>query len=139
MTDLGQNRSAAFTHVCMDCGALGVAGGYHDHGGGNVGETVALAKLPELVDAFQRLESECDEHRAEAARLRARVRQQWRCCAKDTGDGTYDEGAWRSSFEAASADLKVMLDAEPPYDENWIETRWVSEPQRVTAEGCNAT
>lgn len=35
-----------FTHVCLDCGALGFAGGYHDHGGGEAGDTAALVDLP---------------------------------------------------------------------------------------------
>lgn len=58
-----------FTHVCMDCGALGYAGSYHDHGNGNAGDTIALADLPELVRDMQRFESETYELQAEVKRL----------------------------------------------------------------------
>lgn len=61
MTEL-VNRGAP-THVCVDCGALGYAGGYHDHGGGNAGETIALKDLPGAIRALQAFESEVYELR----------------------------------------------------------------------------
>lgn len=68
-----------FTHVCMDCGALGVAGGYHDHGGGNAGDTIALKDLPSAIRDFQRCEVECDALGEEIEHLRKGLRQivQW--------------------------------------------------------------
>lgn len=60
-----------YTHVCLDCGALGVAGGYHDHGGGNAGETIALSALPSVICSFQRIEQEKFEAEEERDDLRA--------------------------------------------------------------------
>lgn len=66
------DRSARgkFTHVCLDCGALGTAGGYHDHGYENAGDTIPLSALPAVLRSFQSIETERDELRAEAERLR---------------------------------------------------------------------
>jgi hypothetical protein len=61
--------TSRFTHVCIDCGALGVAGGYHDHGDGNAGDTMPLASLPVVLRSFQKIENERDELRAEVERL----------------------------------------------------------------------
>jgi hypothetical protein len=33
------------THICMDCGAVGWAGGYHDHGNGNAGDTARIDQI----------------------------------------------------------------------------------------------
>jgi hypothetical protein len=59
----------------MDCGALGYAGGYHDHGNGNAGDTMPLSILPTAIRSFQRIENERDELQAEVDRLRAGI--QW--------------------------------------------------------------
>jgi hypothetical protein len=56
-----QEAKSRFTHVCLACGALGVAGGYHDHGNGNAGDTIPLSSLPKLIRAFQAIENERDE------------------------------------------------------------------------------
>lgn len=62
--------SGKFTHVCIDCGALGVAGGYHDHGGDSAGDTIPLSSLPTVIRSFQAIEDERDELRVEIGRLR---------------------------------------------------------------------
>jgi hypothetical protein len=61
-------RQRPYTHVCLDCGALGVAGGYHDHGGGAAGDTIALKDLPNAIRAFQEFETEVYELREELGR-----------------------------------------------------------------------
>lgn len=61
------------THVCLDCGALGYVGGYHDHGNGNAGDTVALRDLPSMLEAFQRDENIRYELEDEVVALRARL------------------------------------------------------------------
>jgi hypothetical protein len=47
------------THLCLDCGAVGYAGGYHDHGDGNAGDTASiddvLKQLERGGDALDRL------------------------------------------------------------------------------------
>jgi hypothetical protein len=59
------------THVCLDCGALGTAGGYHDHGNQTAGDTIPLSALPAVLRSFQAIEDERDEFRAENERLKA--------------------------------------------------------------------
>lgn len=40
--DTRESREAQPTHLCLDCGAVGYAGGYHDHGGGEAGDTASI-------------------------------------------------------------------------------------------------
>jgi hypothetical protein len=63
------------THVCLDCGALGCAGGYHDHGDGNAGETIALTALPHMMGALHDVEMERDEFEAWNRRLVSVLRE----------------------------------------------------------------
>lgn len=45
------------THICLDCGALGF-GGYHDHGGGEAGDTCSIEELrTAYLDVVRQLES----------------------------------------------------------------------------------
>lgn len=66
-----QSARGKFTHVCLDCGALGTAGGYHDHGYENAGDTIPLSALPAVLRSFQAIENERDELRAEVEALKA--------------------------------------------------------------------
>jgi hypothetical protein len=56
------------THICLDCGAVGHAGGYHDHGGGNAGDTASIAEVLQqlqrggaALDALARVREVLDE------------------------------------------------------------------------------
>lgn len=57
--------------------------------------------------------------------------QQWRACARDTGDGSADVSEWQVCREDAENELDGLRGSEPPYDEFYIETRWCSEPVRL--------
>jgi hypothetical protein len=56
------------THICLDCGAVGYAGGYHDHGGGNAGDTASIAAVLEQLLEVERLRTALLEIHEIAAR-----------------------------------------------------------------------
>lgn len=49
------------THICLSCGAVGHAGGYHDHGNGDAGDTCTIAELLRIVEEAGRVKDERDE------------------------------------------------------------------------------
>jgi hypothetical protein len=55
---------------------------------------------------------------------------QYRACGQDHGDRP-DYGMWWETREEAEADAAVLNQADPPYEEVWVECRTVSEPERV--------
>jgi hypothetical protein len=56
---------------------------------------------------------------------------EWRAVARDTGDMTVDyEGPFDTRQEAEMI-LPLLMDAEPTYDEGWIERRPKVEWERV--------
>jgi hypothetical protein len=64
-----EGRSGQPTHICLDCGAVGYAGGYHDHGDGNAGDTAAikdvLAQLRRggrAIDTLEQALADLDQH-----------------------------------------------------------------------------
>jgi hypothetical protein len=53
------------------------------------------------------------------------IRVEYRACASD-GDEPSDSGATCCTPVEAQASLKSLVDAEPPYEHGWIESRTVS-------------
>jgi hypothetical protein len=84
MADQPLSRLSKPTHVCVDCGELGYAGGYHDHGDGNAGETIALSALPLVIQSFQRIENERDDLRVEVERLTSWIDTEGRDCPSNS-------------------------------------------------------
>lgn len=76
------------THVCMDCGELGHAGGYHDHGNGDAGDTFPLSRLPAAIERFRGIEDERDELLEVADRYREALGTIGTDCENYTGDTT---------------------------------------------------
>lgn len=48
---------------------------------------------------------------------------EWRACVRDTDDLTFDYEGPFATREEAEGILPGLMDAEPPYDEGWIERR----------------
>lgn len=61
----------SFTHVCVDCGALGQTGAYHDHGNNEAGDTIPLTALPGVIRSFQLVEGHRDQLLDELSEARA--------------------------------------------------------------------
>lgn len=60
------------------------------------------------------------------------AQQQWRACAKDFRDMSIDASEWLTALGDAEVSLDGLRDSEPPYDQFWIETRWVTSPVSVS-------
>lgn len=57
---------------------------------------------------------------------------EWRASGADQGGREPNIGNWRSTLELAKADEgRIATFAYPPYDDTWIDTRWVSQPVKV--------
>ena len=61
------------THLCLDCGAVGHAGGYHDHGGGEAGDTCSIEQVLTALRSAGEVADERDEALAERDRLQREV------------------------------------------------------------------
>lgn len=70
---------------------------------------------------------------ATAERDRLKGTQRWRAVGGDSG-GTPDCEPWRNEESVAVADASEMRAmTKPPYEDVWIETCWMSEPERCVA------
>jgi hypothetical protein len=65
-----EGREGKPTHICLDCGAVGYAGGYHDHGDGEAGDTASIAAVLKQLEKAGDVLDEVDSLRAENERLR---------------------------------------------------------------------
>lgn len=90
--------------------------------------TPAPSSLPSNTQPWIQV---CDEIRASLELLDGAM-QEWRACAADHGDQEPETGSWRSTLAAAEADERTFEALEEsPYDETWIETRWIGQSRRV--------
>lgn len=61
--------------------------------------------------------------------------QQWKAIGADSGSES-DHGHWRYQQHEADGDAHLMREnADPPYDEVYVVTRWLSKPERVELSG----
>jgi hypothetical protein len=73
----------------------------------------------------------CD---GDGARVLAAV--EWRAAGRDVGGIAFETGNWQVTRVEAEEDLASFANVDPPYDETFLEMRWVSdvirEPVRST-------
>jgi hypothetical protein len=101
------------THVCVDCGALGHAGGYHDHGHGNAGDTIALAQLPDAIRALQEDAQSAPEDRTALIEQAMRVIAMMEDPGREWGDWSPED---RGRFYATARAVAALLDRDGDTD-----------------------
>lgn len=140
------------THVCLDCGALGYAGGYHHHWEDSAGDTVALADLPEWWRRHQGLiasEGEAEELGQEIERLEgvvAEMAAQLAFCVRiGTGVNLQATTARKTlARHGYTLDRQGWLEGEPgynpeapPWEEETPPVPYVNFPHSVGARPVN--
>lgn len=102
------------THLCLDCGAVGWAGGYHDHGSGNAGDTAPIADVLRAVGEAGEVADERDELRVRVAELEKAVRRYRgasQLYAMVLGGGWMRTAAGRRREQDARRELRAACDA----------------------------
>lgn len=94
-------------------------------------ETIAALRAENETLKEEQIAFVRDLEKAQAEHERLKGLQRWRACGGDRG-APPDCDPWRSDLDTARSDASQMkTGTKPPFEHVWVETCWMSEPERV--------